>query len=148
MFSDRVLHTLPGRVSLLAPIQAMPGSTSVNRSFTTVPDDSCIVWFWFEGPPYGTFCVDFAMDLSFELDPDVDSDAAQAAHPSNRRDQYCTGRCIPVGFGSASDSVQVDPLASNRRVQNCRARCIPAGGGYDNVRFDAAASDTCWKGKR
>ena len=104
----------------------------------------------FEAPPYSTFCVDFAMDLSFELDPDVDSDAA---HPSNRRDQYCTGRCIPVGFGSASDNVDwdsVDPLASNRRVQNCRARCIPVehGSASDNVRFDAAESDTCWEGKR
>ena len=38
----------------------------------------------------------------------VDSDAA--ADLSDRRDQHCTGRCIPVEFGSASDSVDPDTV--------------------------------------
>ena len=42
----------------------------------------------FLASPYGTFGVDFVLDLSFEpdLDPDVDSDVA--ADPSNRQDQH------------------------------------------------------------
>ena len=83
-FSNGVLHTLSARVSLLAPIQAMPGSTPVDRSFTTDPDDSCTVRTnhrgqngddFDEAPSCSTFCVDITLDLDSNSDI-VDSYAA------------------------------------------------------------------------
>ena len=40
------------------------------------------------------------------------------------------------------DPDTVDP--SDRLDQNCTARCIPVGRGSGNVYFDAAASDKYW----